>query len=123
MEECYPVLNNLFRILAKSLDLKDEEFFVNTVRCLNQPDVSGLTTVRSTYYPPIPETIPEGSTRCEEHADYGLVTLLFQDDMGGLEVYMMLLKLILSKTVLNEMCVSTYAGKKCRWNLDSCATY
>jgi len=86
MNECYYVLQNLFRILAKSLDLQDEEFFVNTVRCLNDPEVSCLTTLRSTYYPPIPDNISEGATRCEEHADYGLVTLLFQDEMGGLEV-------------------------------------
>lgn len=86
MNACHPLLNNLFRILSKSLDLDDEDFFVNTVRCLNDPDVSCLTTLRSTYYPPIPDQISEGATRCEEHADYGLVTLLFQDDMGGLEV-------------------------------------
>lgn len=86
MDECRPVLNNLFRILARSLDLTDEDFFVNSVRCLNQLDISSLTTLRSTYYPPIPDIISEGATRCEEHADYGLVTLLFQDDIGGLEV-------------------------------------
>lgn len=85
-KECGPVLTSLLRILAESLDLIDEDFFVNSVRCLNDPNVSSLTTLRSTYYPPIPDIISEGSTRCEEHADYGLVTLLFQDDMGGLEV-------------------------------------
>lgn len=86
MNECYQLLKNLFHYLAKSLDLKDENFFVNTVRCLDNPAVSCLTTLRSTYYPPIPDMTAEGATRCEEHADYGLVTLLFQDDMGGLEV-------------------------------------
>lgn len=86
MQECHPVLNKLLRILAKTLDLTDEEAFVNSVRCLNHPEVSSLTTLRSTYYPPIPDQITEGTTRCEEHADYGLVTLLFQDDIGGLEV-------------------------------------
>lgn len=86
MQECHPLLNELFRILAKSLDLNDDDFFVNSVRCLNRPEVSSLTTLRSTYYPPIPDKISEGFTRCEEHADYGLVTLLFQDDIGGLEV-------------------------------------
>ncbi|KAJ6638092.1 2-oxoglutarate-Fe(II) type oxidoreductase ppzD [Pseudolycoriella hygida] len=85
MQECHPLLNKFFRILAKSLDLKDQDFFVNSVRCLNDPHVSSLTTLRSTYYPPIPSIILEGTTRCQEHADYGLVTLLFQDD-GGLEV-------------------------------------
>jgi len=27
-----------------------------------------------------------GSIRCGEHADYGTITLLLQDDVGGLEV-------------------------------------
>lgn len=86
MLECHSLLDQLFRILAKSLDLHDEEFFVKTVKSLNRRDVPGFTTLRSTYYPPILDTTLEGSTRCEEHADYGLVTLLFQDEIGGLEV-------------------------------------
>ena len=27
-----------------------------------------------------------GTTRCGEHSDYGSLTFLFQDDLGGLEV-------------------------------------
>jgi len=27
-----------------------------------------------------------GQMRCEEHTDYGYITLLFQDDCGGLQV-------------------------------------
>lgn len=85
MHECHPLLNKLFRLLAQALDLTDNDLFVHSVRCLDHPEVSGLTTLRSTYYPAIPDEIPQGATRCEEHADYGLVTLLFQDGIGGLE--------------------------------------
>ena len=30
--------------------------------------------------------IKAGQIRCGEHSDYGSVTLLFQDDIGGLQV-------------------------------------
>ena len=30
--------------------------------------------------------IKPGQIRCGEHSDYGSLTLLFQDDVGGLEV-------------------------------------
>ncbi|KAB7500193.1 hypothetical protein Anas_14021 [Armadillidium nasatum] len=38
------------------------------------------------HYPPIPFEIPENCIRCAEHTDYGTFTILFQDNMGGLEV-------------------------------------
>jgi len=46
------------------------------------------TTLRLLHYPGISEdlTIKPGQIRCGEHTDYGSITLLFQDDMPGLEV-------------------------------------
>ena len=45
------------------------------------------TTFRSLYYPSINDSeVQAGVERCGKHSDYGTVTLLFQDDMGGLEV-------------------------------------
>ncbi|KAJ7340037.1 hypothetical protein OS493_002759, partial [Desmophyllum pertusum] len=46
------------------------------------------TALRLLYYPPLPEesNIKPGQVRCGEHSDYGTITLLFQDDIGGLEV-------------------------------------
>ena len=38
------------------------------------------------HYPPVPAGLPAGTARCGEHTDYGTVTLLFQDDVAGLEV-------------------------------------
>ncbi|XP_052820395.1 uncharacterized protein LOC128246243 [Mya arenaria] len=45
------------------------------------------TTLRSLYYPPIPEGSPSkpGQIRAGEHSDYGSISLVFQDDIGGLE--------------------------------------
>ena len=31
--------------------------------------------------------VKPGQIRCGEHTDYGAVTLLFQDEIGGLEVH------------------------------------
>ena len=46
------------------------------------------TTLRLLHYPKIPEgaEVVPGQVRCGEHSDYGSITLLFQDDVGGLEV-------------------------------------
>ena len=41
--------------------------------------------MRLLYYPynPAPE---EGQTRIREHSDFGTITILFQNEVGGLEV-------------------------------------
>ncbi|KAL4222165.1 hypothetical protein ACF0H5_018205 [Mactra antiquata] len=46
------------------------------------------TTLRTLYYPPLPEvsSIKPGQIRLGEHSDYGTITMLFQDEIGGLEV-------------------------------------
>lgn len=44
--------------------------------------------LRYNYYPMIPDInkVKPGQIRCGEHTDYGGITLLIQDDAGGLEV-------------------------------------
>ena len=45
------------------------------------------TILRTLNYPPLNDNdIRPGVIRCGEHSDYGTITLLLQDDMGGLEV-------------------------------------
>ena len=43
------------------------------------------TTLRLLYYPVMTE-LKEGQIRLGEHTDYGTMTLLFQDQVGGLQV-------------------------------------
>ena len=49
---------------------------------------ANATTLRSPFYPPLTDAHGRraGVERCGQHADYGTITLLFQDDIGGLEV-------------------------------------
>ena len=45
------------------------------------------TIFRSLYYPTLTDKDAQpGVVRCGAHSDYGSITLLLQDDMGGLEV-------------------------------------
>ncbi|XP_077987143.1 uncharacterized protein LOC144441443 isoform X2 [Glandiceps talaboti] len=46
------------------------------------------TSIRTLYYPALSSEyqVKPGQQRCGEHSDYGSITLLFQDNAGGLEV-------------------------------------
>jgi isopenicillin N synthase-like dioxygenase len=80
MEDCLMVHHDLLHLLEEALDLNHEEL---TSRC-----EGGNGEVRITHYPPVPVAqLKTGSTyRISEHTDVGILTLLFQDSVGGLEV-------------------------------------
>ena len=65
----------------------------------------GGAQLRYNYYPLIPDInkVKPGQIRCGEHADYGGITLLIQDDAGGLEVRENHSKEILSVRVRSYM--------------------
>ncbi len=46
-----------------------------------------LATLRLLHYPPRPTALDEGQLGAGEHTDYGCVTLLATDEVGGLEVH------------------------------------
>ena len=47
----------------------------------------GGAQLRYNYYPMVDiSQVKPGQIRCGEHTDYGGITLLIQDDVGGLEV-------------------------------------
>lgn len=67
------------RALAMALDL-DSEFFVG------QPGET-MYHLRMIHYPPMDRLTPEpGQLGCGAHTDYGTVTLLADDGVGGLQV-------------------------------------
>ncbi|CAG7723498.1 unnamed protein product [Allacma fusca] len=89
-KHCRLPVRQLLRLIAMALKLDDEDYFVNNYNGgrLHQDPGLNSSMVRTHYYPPIPEEIqiPANSVRCSEHTDFGILTFLFQDAMGGLEV-------------------------------------
>ncbi|PPQ65582.1 hypothetical protein CVT26_000531 [Gymnopilus dilepis] len=79
-ETCHELHVQIMRSIAIGLDLQ-EHFFDDKIdeKCHN---------LRLLSYPAIKSTLlkDEGQARAGAHSDYGTLTLLFQDSVGGLEV-------------------------------------
>ncbi|PNY24586.1 Clavaminate synthase-like protein [Tolypocladium capitatum] len=77
-EKCHEVHLVLLRTLAKQVDV-DENFF--------DPHVDAKDHFfRVIYYPETSRAAFKDRMRASEHTDYGTLTLLFNDDSGGLQV-------------------------------------
>ncbi|KAJ7283965.1 hypothetical protein C8J57DRAFT_1294033 [Mycena rebaudengoi] len=78
-ERCHELHVHVMRSIALGLDM-EESFFDQKIheQCHN---------LRLLSYPPIKRTLldNEGQARAGAHSDYGTLTLLFQDSVGGLE--------------------------------------
>ncbi|RXG71774.1 1-aminocyclopropane-1-carboxylate oxidase [Armadillidium vulgare] len=87
MAEGVKFSNKLLRCLEVGLELPN-----GTLMDKHQNPFSSLngTLLRILHYPPIPENAKDGLIRCGAHTDYGTFTLLFQDDIGGLEPHRVL---------------------------------
>ncbi|KAJ5632604.1 Oxoglutarate/iron-dependent dioxygenase [Penicillium lividum] len=78
--ECFRMGGEILQALAIGLDL-DENHLLNKHSGLNNQ-------LRLLHYPPVPAAALENdrAARCPAHTDWSSITLLFQDDCGGLEV-------------------------------------
>jgi isopenicillin N synthase-like dioxygenase len=65
-------------LLAEALGLATNHF----AEALDDPSVQ----VRLLHYPPQPSAAPADRLGCGAHTDWGLITILLQDDCGGLEI-------------------------------------
>lgn len=77
----------MFRLMALSLDLEEDYFDAFAA------DPDGIQLCRSHHYPPNPvgdDLAAAGTTRTGRgigaHTDFGALTLLLQDEIGGLQV-------------------------------------
>jgi isopenicillin N synthase-like dioxygenase len=77
-DACTQLTNTVLEALALALELP-EDFFTSRHNQQNH-------TLRLLHYPPLETKPKSGQVRAGEHSDYGSITLLFQDDIGGLEV-------------------------------------
>ncbi|KAK0378379.1 2OG-Fe(II)oxygenase [Colletotrichum limetticola] len=80
--QCKALHVEVMRAIAVGMGLEDERFFDGYT------DV-GDNTLRLLHYPSVDPNVFKvnpGQVRAGEHSDYGSITLLFQDDRGGLQV-------------------------------------
>lgn len=75
----------ILTVMAVGLKLEPNTF---TRHFNNMGTAKGATQLRYNYYPETPDLdkVKPGQIRCGEHTDYGAISVLFQDDIGGLEV-------------------------------------
>lgn len=77
-DACAEAVDRVFRAFALALSLP-ESF-------IRDRHVDHEYILRLLHYPPMTQAPEPGQIRAGEHSDYGSVTLLFQDQVGGLEV-------------------------------------
>jgi isopenicillin N synthase-like dioxygenase len=98
-QACTELANTVLEALALALELPVAFF---TIRH-NQHH----HTLRLLHYPPL-QTLPKaGQVRAGEHSDYGSITLLFQDEVGGLEVQTKNGEWIAAPTIPDTVIVNT----------------
>lgn len=78
---CDRVGKEILRALAVGLNLEDAEY-------LTRKHSGNANQLRLLHYLPVPAEDLENDrvSRCAAHTDWSSITLLFQDDCGGLEV-------------------------------------
>ncbi|EKM78967.1 hypothetical protein AGABI1DRAFT_114495 [Agaricus bisporus var. burnettii JB137-S8] len=78
--DCFEVEKNVLRALAVGFRLPEDYF----VRMHTKPD----NQLRLAHYPSVATKplLNDEISRIDAHSDFGSITLLFQDDVGGLEV-------------------------------------
>jgi isopenicillin N synthase-like dioxygenase len=79
--DCKDLINHVLRALALALALPSETQLSDT-------HAASLFQLRLLHYPPVPASfLHDGSkARISAHSDFGTLTLLFQDEVGGLQV-------------------------------------
>jgi isopenicillin N synthase-like dioxygenase len=77
-DQCAIGASRVFRAFAIALHMP-ETYILDKHQARNY-------TLRLLHYPPMGVTPKPGQIRAGAHSDYGTLTLLFQDDVGGLEV-------------------------------------
>jgi isopenicillin N synthase-like dioxygenase len=93
-ESLAPLTRTILRALAFFLDLQDKDFFLKRHKAfLEDNSILSHNVVRTNFYLPNEETnedeaIIENVMRCTEHQDWGTITFLYQDHVGGLEAKM-----------------------------------
>ncbi len=77
-DTCAEAAGRVFRAFALALNMPEDFIFAH--------HATHNYTLRLLHYPPLAHAPQPGQIRAGAHSDYGTLTLLFQDSVGGLEV-------------------------------------
>ncbi|ETW84068.1 hypothetical protein HETIRDRAFT_314440, partial [Heterobasidion irregulare TC 32-1] len=111
-QTCHELHVFVMRSIALGLDL-EEAYFDNKID-------QQYHNLRLLSYPPIKTSLlqKEGQARAGAHSDYGSLTLLFQDSVGGLEVQNPHTKLFQAATPIEGAIVINAGDLLARWSND-----
>ncbi|XP_035693089.1 2-oxoglutarate-Fe(II) type oxidoreductase ppzD-like isoform X4 [Branchiostoma floridae] len=88
-DKCRQLSLRIIELMARGLNIKNMPSLLSMHSMMGTgPNGSLMRTLR---YPPVPEHVKDRQIRCGEHTDYGSITLLFQDNIAGLESHRVLL--------------------------------
>ncbi|KAK2150675.1 hypothetical protein NP493_2747g00000 [Ridgeia piscesae] len=84
-QQCWTLAQRILLLMGHGLGLDDPSYFS---RLHAKSSANNSTTLRCLFYSPLSHgtVVKPNQIRCGEHSDYGSITLLFQDDAGGLEL-------------------------------------
>ncbi|ESA33987.1 2og-fe oxygenase [Leptolyngbya sp. Heron Island J] len=98
-ELCSTATEQIFRAFACALSMP-ADYLVQHHQTQNY-------TLRLLHYPPLTAAPRAGQLRAGAHSDYGSLTLLFQDNVGGLEVQTAQGDWIAAPTIANTVLINT----------------
>ncbi|WP_298913105.1 2OG-Fe(II) oxygenase family protein [uncultured Nostoc sp.] len=98
-DSCTELANTVLQAFGLALELPEDFLIIRH----NQQN----HTLRLLHYPPLQTPPKPGQVRAGEHSDYGSITLLFQDDVGGLEVQTASGEWIAAPTIPDTVIVNT----------------
>lgn len=84
MQLAVKLAERVLTALSFGMDLHKDDFLTNFHKNFGRKGNS--SALRTLYYPKLTMECKPGQLRCGEHSDYGSLALLFQDNVGGLQV-------------------------------------
>ncbi|CAG8531282.1 14891_t:CDS:10 [Funneliformis caledonium] len=101
-KKCHQLCMKILQAFAIALEIPPEEGGKNWFEQRHKYENDSGDTLRILHYPPIKHNIDEKDIRAGSHTDYGSLTILFQKDIGGLEVELPSTKQWISAPVIND---------------------
>ncbi|XP_035662148.1 2-oxoglutarate-Fe(II) type oxidoreductase ppzD-like isoform X2 [Branchiostoma floridae] len=94
----------IIELMGRGLNIQDMPSLLSMHSMMGTgPNGSVMRTLR---YPPVSAHVKAGQIRCGEHTDYGSITLVFQDNVSGLEVCRIVKEIVPASPIPNTVVVN-----------------